>query len=350
MKRNIFLIVMIILAIFTNCEEGGPVNEASGPIYLKGNGVYIINEGNYTWGNGSLSFYSIDSAKIYNNIFQQINERPLGDVPNSMTIFGDKAYIVVNNSGKIEVIENKTLKSKATISGFNSPRIIKIISNAKAYVSSLYSDSVVIVNPLTNIISGYINIRRSSESIELSGNKAFIANWSGGKEIIVINTQNNKVTDSIMVANEPESMVIDKNARLWVLCTGGYFNKQFPELIKINTITNQIEQRFIFPDKYSYPTNLQINGKKDMLVWLDNGVTKMDISERVLPSSVFIPQKRNYFYKMGINPVSDEIYVTDAVDYQKKGKVFRYDSGGLLIDSVIADIIPSSLCFKEPGK
>lgn len=350
MKKTKLLIFFVVIMLFPSCEEGGPVIEDSGTVFLNGGGVFIVNEGNFRGGNGSLSFYSIDSSKIYNDIFRQINERPLGDVPNSMTIYGDKAYIVVNNSGKIEVVEKHTLKSTGTISELNSPRIIRIINNTKAYVSSLYSDSVAIIDPHINSISGYMNIRRTSESIELSGNKAFVANWSGGKEIMVINTQTNKVSDSIIVANEPESMVIDKNARLWVLCTGGYFNKQFPELIKINTVTNLIEQRFIFPDRNSYPTNLQINGQKDMLAWLDNGVKKMDINDIVLPTSVFIPQKSNYFYKMGINPVTNEVYVTDAIDYQQKGKVFIYDSVGLLIDSVVAGIIPSSLCFKEAGK
>jgi YVTN family beta-propeller protein len=347
MKAFKLLMILFILLMFAGCEEGGPVIDNTGLVYLKGNGVFVVNEGNYTGGNGSLSFYSTDSAKIYNDIFRKINERPLGDVPNSMTIYGDNAYIVVNNSGKIEVVRKNTIESTGTIINLISPRIIKVINSRKAYVSSLYSDSIAIIDPAVNSISGYINIRRSSEAIEISGNKAFIANWSGGKEIMVINTHTNKVSDSIMVAKEPESMVIDKDDKLWVLCTGGYQNKEFPELIRINTFTNAIEQRLIFEDKYAFPSNLQINGQKNMLVWLDNGVQKMDIYSLELPSSVFIPQKRSYFYKMGIDPVSGEIFVTDAIDYQQNGKVFRYSSGGTVIDSVIANIIPASFCFKQ---
>jgi YVTN family beta-propeller protein len=284
---------------------------------------------------------------MYNDIFYNINERPLGDVPNSMTIYGEKAYIVVNNSGKIEIVEKNSLKSTGTITDLISPRIIKVITGRTAYVTSLYSDSVAIVDISINAITGYINIRRSSESVELSGNKAFIANWSGGNEIIIVNTQTNKVSDSIIVAKEPESMAIDKNGKLWVLCTGGYQNKDFPELIRINTYTNEIEKRFVFPDKFAFPSNLQINGQKDLLFWLDSGVKKMSIGAIELPVMVFIPQKRNYFYKMGVDPVSGEVFVTDARDFQHNGLVFRYNSLGSVIDSVVSDIIPGSLCFKQ---
>lgn len=341
------LMVLFILLLISGCEEGGPVIEDSGTVFLKGEGVFIVNEGNFTAGNGSLSFYSTDSAKIYNDIFQRINERPLGDVPNSMTMHGDNAYIVVNNSGKIEVVEKNTLKSICTIVNLISPRIIKVINNKKAYVSSLYSDSVAIIDLALNTISGYINIRRSSEAIELSGNKVFIANWSGGKEIMIIDAETNKVSDSIIVAKEPESMVIDKNGKLWVLCTGGYLSKDFPELIRINTSSYELEKRFVFPDRFLFPSNLQINGHKDVLMWLDNGVKSMNINDLALPVLAFISQKRNYFYKLGIDPVSGEIFVTDAIDYRQNGKVFRYNLEGALIDSAVAEIIPGSMCFKQ---
>ena len=37
----------------------------SGSNYTFGGGVFIVNEGNFRGGNGSLSFYSYDSLKIY---------------------------------------------------------------------------------------------------------------------------------------------------------------------------------------------------------------------------------------------------------------------------------------------
>ncbi len=100
----------------------------------------------------SPSFLTILS-KLYNNTFLSINQRPLGDVPYSMNIGGSRAYIVVNNSGKIEVVDRNHLKSVATISELNSPRYISLVSDRKAYVTSLYSDSITVVDLLSNTVS-----------------------------------------------------------------------------------------------------------------------------------------------------------------------------------------------------
>ncbi len=104
-----------------------------------------MNEGNFRSGNGSLSFFSYDSLKLFNHVFQEVNKRPLGDIPYSINILGGKAYIVVNNSGKIEVADQNNMTSAATIDGINSPRYIAFVSDVKAYVTSLYSDSVTII-------------------------------------------------------------------------------------------------------------------------------------------------------------------------------------------------------------
>ena len=68
------------------------------------------------------------------NSFLKCNGRPLGDVPNSMIINGYLAYIVVNNSGKIEVINRNSLESVATINGLISPRNMAVVNDNKAYV------------------------------------------------------------------------------------------------------------------------------------------------------------------------------------------------------------------------
>jgi hypothetical protein len=72
----------------------------------------------------------------------------------------------------------------------------------------------------------------------------------------------------------------------------------------------------------------------------------MNIDADHLPSEIFIPHNEYIFYKMGVNPFNDEIFVTDAVDYIQKGNILRYSKDGALVSEMQADIIPGGLCFK----
>jgi YVTN family beta-propeller protein len=345
MKNLLLLFLFLPFALSCTKKSGTPSGS-----FLTGDGVFIINEGNFTAGNGSLSFYSFDSLKIYNDLFENVNGRPLGDVPNSMELKNNLAYVIVNNSGKIEVIKKSTLESVKTISGIISPRNIAFASSTKAYVTSMYSDSLVIVNLEDNSISGYINLRRSSESIVISGDKAFAANWVGGSEIMVINTVNDKVVDSISVGIEPESMVLDKNGILWVLCNGGWAREHYAEFDGINTATNEVVQKITFPSKQSSPACLRINSGGDTLYYLETGVRRMSVTASALPADPLIPESGHYFYKLGINPVNSDIFVTDAVDYQQNGHFLHYKGNGTFVKSFDAGIIPGSMCFKTAVK
>lgn len=341
MKKIILFASVIVLLV--SCTKD---NDVTGS-FLTGNGVFIINEGNFMGGNGSLSFYSYDSLKIYNDLFLNANGRPLGDVPNSMAVSGERIYIVVNNSGKIEVVDRNTMESVKTITGLSAPRHISIISNSKAYVSSMYSDSLSVIDLTNNTVSGYINIRRTSEAITVLRNRAFIANWIGGREIMVINTDIDKVIDSIEVAVEPESMVIDKDKTLWVLCNGGWMRNNYAELIGVNTSTYDIERKLVFPSKLASPSCLKADGDGSTLYYLEAGVKKIKTDAVSISSAAaFIPETANYFYKMTVNPVNGDVLVTDAVDYQQKGHLLIYDSAGRLKADEKADIIPGMMYFR----
>jgi DNA-binding beta-propeller fold protein YncE len=338
---------MVLITSFSSCEKTGKVidpNSLEG--LLRGEGVFIINEGNFLAGNGTISFYSYTSGKITNNIFATANGRPLGDVPNSMIISGDKGYLVVNNSGSLEVVDKNNMQSIKTITGLTSPRNMLIVSSDKAYISSLYSNNLTIISLATNTVTGSIGLRRSSEAMVLVGNKAFVSSWSQGKEIMVINTATDKVTDSIKVAPEPESMVTDKNNKLWVLCSGGYTGQTLAELILINPVTNTIERELVFPAKLSYPTCLQINKTRDTLFFADNGLWRMSIQSTSLPNTAFKKPVNRFIYKFGVDPRYGKIFYTDAMDYKQKGYVLQLNAQGRQIDSCRAEIIPGSLCFK----
>lgn len=347
-EKNLILFILTVFYI-TSCslfDRDSKNNSSSNTLY-DGDGVFIVNEGNFNSGNGSLSFYSFDSLKIYNDIFSSVNHKPLGDVPYSMFINDLKAYIVVNNSGKIEVTDINTLKGKGTISGLNSPRNLLFINSSKAYVTSLWSQDISILNLSDNTISGSIKLRRSSEAILSVGEKAFVSCWVSGNEVMVINTSNDEVVDSITVGQEPESMVLDRSDRLWVLCSGSYTGEYYPELICINTSSDQVEKSFTFPSKQQYPSTLRINGTGDTLYYIDNGIWKMGIGSASLPESPLVPSSGRIFYKMGIDNVMNQIYATNVVDYQERGYLLRITTGGIIIDSVRTDIIPGSVCIKR---
>jgi YVTN family beta-propeller protein len=347
MNRRVVLLVFLIVIVTISCKKSEippDPDSVAGKIY--GDGVFVINEGNFQAGNGSLSFYSYTSSQIYNDLFSEANGRPLGDVPNSMVISGNKGFIVINNSGKIEVVDKSTLTSLKTITGLNSPRNMLVLNGEKAYVSSLYSNSLAIINLSNNSVSGSINIGHSSEALVLSGNKAYVSCWYGGRNVMVINTATDKIIDSIAVAAEPESMVLDKNNRLWVLCNGGWARLNYANLMVINTSTDVIEKQFVFPSKSLSPTNLSINSTRDSVYFVENGIWRMGIQSSALPAKPFRQSGGRQIYKLGVDPRNGRIFYTDAMDYQQKGYVLQLNSNGFPKDSCKADIIPGSLCFK----
>lgn len=340
--KNLIKILIICTSIVA-CTKPSDVPH-SGSVF--GGGVLLVNEGNFKAGNGSLSFYSYDSSKVSNDLFSAINGRPLGDVPYSITIKEDKAYIVVNNSGKIEVVDQASLVSRTTISGLISPRIMAIVDDNKAYVSSLYSDSVAIISLASSKIQGYINIRRTSEAITIAGTKAYVSNWAGGKEVMIINTVNDKLIDSVEVGAEPESMVKDKFGMLWVLCNGGWARQNYAELDQINTITGKVAKKLVFSTKEASPTCLKIDGLGQTLYFLDSGVKQMDIGAEIIPPAPLIQESGAHFYKIAVNPINSDIFVTDAADYQQPGNLLLYKNNGLFVSKFKTGIIPGGMCFR----
>ena len=339
------LLIAGILFI-AGCEPGENLTTDNG---LPGSfrpGVFIINEGNFGGGNGSVSYFDLTESKMYNNIFQEINDRPLGDIPQSMYIMDSLGFIVVNKSAKVEVIKMDDFRSVNSISGFSSPRYFLPVSDSLAYVSDMFSGSISVVNLENYTITKTIETGMSTEQMIKIDDEIFVANWMSGNKILVINPIIGEIIDSIEVIIEPNSMVVDKNHKLWVLCSGGYLNEEIPGILRIDPGTREKEEIFRFNELESSPSHLCINGLGDTLYFLNNGIYQMPITETEIPSESIV-QNGKLFYSIGIDPESGIIYAADAVDYQQKGKIFRYLQEGALKDSFDVDIIPGSFLFNR---
>ncbi len=332
-----------------------------------GKAVFIVNEGNFMYGNSSLSYYNPADSTITNNIFYNTNALPLGDVAYSMTVKDSLGFAVVNNSGKIYVFNIHTFKYVGKITGLISPRYISFVSDTKAYVSDLYSKSITIVNPQTYQITGRISLdngnphfnQHPSEQILKFGNKVFVNCWSYDNKVLAIDINSDKVVDSVTVAAQPNSMVIDKNNKLWVLSDGGSqgtpFGQEPAALTKIDALSFEVEKRFVFDDINASPSNLTINGSGDTLWFVYNswaggnvqnaGVYNMQVEASKLPEKPFIPQNGKLFYALGIDPVNSDIYVSDAVDFVRPGKIYIFTATAIPRDTLTAGIIPGDFCF-----
>lgn len=365
--KKLTLVFIIGMLLLSSCIKDNTLSNRLQE-NKKGHDVFIINQGNFGYGNSSLSYYDPVAKTVINNVFYGTNGLPLGDVANSMAIHDSLGYVVVNNSGKIYILNTNTFKYVGKITGFTSPRNICFISDTKAYVTDMYSKSIEIVNPQSMQITGSINIdnhntnftQHTSEDVVLYNNYAFVNSWSYDDKVLVINTETDQVVDSITVTKQPNTMVLDKNDNLWVLSDGGYSGSPYGQvnaaLTEIDAKTMKVLKTFTFSNTAASPTGLCMNPAKDTLYYLKPsaygatinlpGVYAMSIGDQSLPSVPVINQNGRSFYALGIDPGNGTIYVSDAIDYQQNGKVFVYSPTGQVDDSITAGIIPGGFCFK----
>ena len=355
MKRT-FLVLMIAVSIaFVGCKKEKNTVEPTPEEFSVGTGLFILNEGTFTYANSSLSFYDFDKNAVENNLFYRVNDAPIGDVGQSMTKIGDDLYIVVNNSRYIYKVNAKTIKYKAKIEGFNSPRYMLQVSDDKAYVSDLESPGFWSMNLSTNALT-FVDYGSATEAMVKIGNEVFMSNWSNyyvptgsNKTIQVIDGEADTLVATIEVAQEPNEMVVDKNNHIWVLCSGGYMPPQDPALLCIDPAAHTVIKRFDFTAGADSPDGMSIDGAGENIYYLNGGynnlsVYKMSVDAEQIPAAPLIPSEGKWFYNVKINPQNGDIYVTEAKP-TSNGNLLRYTSDGTFVGSYELGMFPSYMLF-----
>ncbi len=274
-----------------------------------------------------------------------------------MTAFQGKGYIVVNNSNTIEVVNLTDFTSEATIEGLALPRYIQPVNSTKAYVSQWGADgltgSVVLVDLERQEVTQTLLNDVGPEAMLRYGNTVYVAlagGYSFNNKIVAIDIPSNVIKAQYLVGDVPQSMVIDENNKLWILCSGindwaDPTNSTSGQLVRFDLVSEQIEQSFDFGNTSAHPTDLVVNGRGDKLYYNYNGgVYAFDVNDQIVQNTPLIS---GFFYGLGFDPVDDVIYTADAGDFASSGTVSRYKEDGILLNSTSVGIIPGGFEFVD---
>ena len=320
-----------------------------------GRGLFICNEGNFQYGNATLSYYNPETREVENEVFFRANAMKLGDVAQSMTMYNNRGWVVVNNSHIIFSIDLDTFKEVGRVTGLTSPRYIHFLSDQKAYVTQIWDNRIFIINPTRYEITGYIEVpnmtmeQGSTEQMVQKGKYIYVNCWSYQNRILKIDTDTDSIVSELEVGIQPTSLVLDRNGKLWTVTDGGYegspYGYEAPALYRIDPESMTIEQEFKFR-RGDAPSEIQINGSLDTIYWINDDIWAMSVEAERVPVRPFLDSRGTIYYGLTVDPTNGDVYIADAIDYTQQGKIYRYSSDAELIDEFYVGIIPGAFCWK----
>jgi len=296
-------------------------------------GILVSNEGPFNNGTGTVSFISEDLSMVENSIFNKVNSEDLGNIVQSIAFGDGKAYIVANVSNTINVVNRYTFEKIATISeGLNNPRHFAY-ANGKGYVTNWgdpndeTDDYIAIVNLETNTVEGDIPVDFGPEKIQVpgSGNKIYVAHQGGfgqNDKISVIDITTNAVASTLIVGDVPNSMEIDIEGNLWVLCGGkpSFTGEETAgSLYKID-LTSDTASKVLEFETTDHPNHFSRNA--DVFYYSLNGsIFKLTSSATVVPMESEFSGLSVY----AMTTFENKLYLTDAKDFASNGTLSIYD-------------------------
>ena len=219
--------------------------------------VFVLNEGGMGSNNATLDFLRIGDGNYVTGAFRKMNPgvgAGLGDVGNDIAVCGDEVWIVVNNSGIVEVLSAKDETEIAAIA-VPTPRFVAfddtyayVTSWAGAYANGNYDagyyaitdyknpkGQVYRINLSSKKVEGTVEVGFQPEGIALLDGKLYVAN-SGGiasqlppdyaydNTVSVIDAKTFTVRKTIPVAVNLKNVYSDGAGSIYVTSLGDYWS------------------------------------------------------------------------------------------------------------------------------
>ena len=374
MNRKLIYIALVSLLI-AGCRRDEPVTppeeEQKGEVVQNEiAGFYLLNEGNMGSNKSTLDYYDYTTATYSRDIYAEANPnvpKELGDVGNDLKIYGSRMYAVINCSNKVEVLDARTCKR---IGQVDIPNCRYITFDGRyAYVTS-YAGPVSLDASHAQI--GYV-ARFDTASLQIDATclvgyqpdepavvngKLYVAN-SGGymvpdydSTVSVIDLTSFTETKRITVAKNLWRARADRYGQLWVSSRGDYYDTP-AKLYCIDTNTDRIVDSvsmavsaldIVGDSLFACATAWDYIEMDDVLSYsILNVRTRETVSSGFITDGTDAQIQKPYGIK--VNPLTRDIYVTDAKNYVNPGMLHCYSPAGVLQWSVRTGDIPAQIAF-----
>lgn len=360
-KNLLTLTLLSALFSLSSCTED---TEDDGFVVPKNIRVLVSNEGQFGKGTASISALTHDNL-VVNDLFRNVNNRPIGDVAQSITEIGDNYYVPLNNSQKVEVFNKTTFLSTETIPVDCTPTFVVDLGDERIAVSGLSGDylSLVSLKGTSREVKKIADIGSTSQ-MKVKNNKLFLA----GSTFRVVDINNiNATTMRTILALEDEKeeseetpeiidltisvvngskIIEDKNGNLWVLSADKLYcinpqtetvTKQFPfeKGVEINMWSGRIE---ISPSGETLYFTGKVNDEM--------GVMKMSIRDTKTPTQLlFSTSEVRDLYGLGVSN-EETIFIADVkFGSLARGIIHEFSNTGELLRKSEVGIFPSFFHF-----
>mgnify|MGYP003293235164 CR=1 FL=1 len=366
MKR--ILLILSVVFFLTACRKLDHIAETvvtnvTAPADMNGlNGFYLINEGMMGTYHATLDYFDFSTGNFHRNVYATNNRYIVtdkigfGDVGNDIAQYGSKLYAVLNCSGFVEVMNVENAEHIAQIAVPNCRNLA--FSGGYAYVSSFAGPVspfqskdrlgyVAKIDTATFTVVDTCTVGLQPEQMLVSADKIYVANSGGyrGKfghydnTVSVIDIDSFTQMYKINVGINPECIVADKYGRIYVSSRGDndytsvtsciYVIDAQTDLV-VDTIDIQCSDMDLVGDSLYVVGFYQDSFEKTSTVnyMIYNVRTQTIASDKFITDGTEAMISRPYGVR--INPVSHQIYVTDAKDCKSPGMLFCYSPDGIL--------------------
>ena len=234
MKKLLILITAI--SISYSCSDETLVNHENSTESF----VFVACEGNFGASNGSIHYFNQSG-----DIFSIDN---IGDVVQSLEVYNDKLFVIVNNSHKIivyDITENGlSLPGIEVSTNGSSPREMVVVED-NLYFTNWNTNDIKRLNLFNYVISDFSSLDGKPESIIHDNGKLFVAiqmnnDYSDSNKVNQISIETGTIEKEWTVGFGPTSIIKDDN-NIYVANT--YYDENFNAFYgtsRLNIINDEV--------------------------------------------------------------------------------------------------------------